>query len=493
MSGGNAFCIDSKAFTLLFDGGRADPYNIKEHRGRFRGSLWVGLSGLRWILDVFVKLRNLNQTIEGYYEFHRDGYQVLGFSVLANRGGRYMEVSEYHSGTHRGSIRIPEGRKGAGWSVFEFQVRKYFLGEITPAPEIQGSMNREHEGGKAAVGLRFSGQDWRRPIRKPRRSRNSHNVDMAPEMESPVTLQKSRGRLSKSRIIWANREPRPTRTVNFVWRPISKTIQISLDNGSRTVYWAGLDSIHGLQNLKRELESSHGPKTIGQAHSNGAVGPSDGEAQLENKDPLVHSHQGVLETSSDEASGEDERHDDDAWFDEESRSVLGTPTQGDFSITVAGIEAASGEEPRLASQLSPSTTHQPLTITTAAVEAATGDSPSLEPQRSPSTTQQPLVAELSVAVELAEEELAEMTVAYSGTAAPPSQEKLAAVEHAEEDTARSLEMFPFVPFDGDKGEGLSSPLNCTPLNMRSPLEYPQAMEPLGVGIDASAQPSKWVA
>lgn len=259
------------------------------------------------------------------------------------------------------------------------------------------------------------------------------------------------------------------------------------------MYWVGLDSIHGLQNLKRELESSHGPKTIGQAHSNGAVGPSDGEAQLENKDPLVHSHQGVLETSSDEASGEDERHDDDAWSDEESRSVLGTPTRGDLSITVAGIEAATGEEPRLASQLSPSTTHKPLTITAAAVEAATGDSPSLKLQRSPSTTQQPLVAELSVAVELAEEELAKMTVANSGIAAPPSQEKLAAVEHAEEDTARSLEMFPLVPFDGDKGEGLSSPLNCTPLNMRSPLEYPQSMEPLGVGIDASSQPSKWVA
>ena len=41
-----------------------------------------------------------------------------------------MEVTEYHSRAHRGSIRIPEGRKGAGWLVFEFQVRKFFLGEI---------------------------------------------------------------------------------------------------------------------------------------------------------------------------------------------------------------------------------------------------------------------------------------------------------------------------------------------------------------------------
>ena len=41
-----------------------------------------------------------------------------------------MEVIEYHSGAHRGSIRIPKGRWGAGWFLFEFQVRKFFLNEI---------------------------------------------------------------------------------------------------------------------------------------------------------------------------------------------------------------------------------------------------------------------------------------------------------------------------------------------------------------------------
>ena len=32
---GNVLSIDSKVFTLVFDGGRTDPYNILEHRGRF--------------------------------------------------------------------------------------------------------------------------------------------------------------------------------------------------------------------------------------------------------------------------------------------------------------------------------------------------------------------------------------------------------------------------------------------------------------------------
>ena len=97
-----------------------DPYNITEWKGRFRGSLWVGLSGLRWLLDVFTKLRNLNQTIEGFFEFHRDSYRILEFSCYANRGGRFVEVSEYHGGNQRGSKQVLEGRRGAGWSVFEF-------------------------------------------------------------------------------------------------------------------------------------------------------------------------------------------------------------------------------------------------------------------------------------------------------------------------------------------------------------------------------------
>ena len=83
---GNVLSIDSKVFTLVFDGGRVDPYNIMERRGQFKGALWVGLEGLRWLLSVFIKLHNPKLKLEGFFEFHRDGYHMLEFSCLSNQG-----------------------------------------------------------------------------------------------------------------------------------------------------------------------------------------------------------------------------------------------------------------------------------------------------------------------------------------------------------------------------------------------------------------------
>jgi hypothetical protein len=183
-----------------------------------------------------------NQTIEGFFEFHRDGYRVIEFSCLANRGGRYVEVSEYHSGTQRGSVRIPEGRRGAGWSLFEFQVRKFFLGEITPALVAQALPSQNRDAGVAAVGLRGPEQASRQPFRQARKSRSTKS---APDTKPTVTLPKSRDQIFKYPGYISKNEPRPTRTTHFVWRPVSKTIRISVDNGLRSVKWVELGSNTG--------------------------------------------------------------------------------------------------------------------------------------------------------------------------------------------------------------------------------------------------------
>ena len=40
-----------------------------------------------------------------------------------------MEISEYHNGARRGCLRVLEGTKIGGWTLFGTRLRDYFLGK----------------------------------------------------------------------------------------------------------------------------------------------------------------------------------------------------------------------------------------------------------------------------------------------------------------------------------------------------------------------------
>jgi hypothetical protein len=256
--GGNTFIIDSKIFTLDFDGGRMDPYHIMERRGRFRGSLWLGMGGLRWLVNVILKICTLACTLEGFFEFFRDGYRVLEISCLSNRGGRFLDISEYHSGARRGSIGLPEGRRGAGWSLFEFQVRKFFLCEIV-LPELRVAPPRRIDEKLPAVE-----PHGKRNVQwvQTRQQRKSWNRNPARSAIPPKTVMLPEKENSKSRApaVMNPETPRPTRNTHFEWKPKSKTLRITLNSGScRTVEWVGLVSNKGPTPLTKAPPNS-GPK-----------------------------------------------------------------------------------------------------------------------------------------------------------------------------------------------------------------------------------------
>ncbi len=71
-------------------------------------------------------------------------------------------------------------------------------------------------------------------------------------------------------------ELRPTRTCHFVWKPISKTIRIMVDSGSRKhVTWAGLESGDG----GRAQQDKFGKNLDGLWVSDNTVGPDCLEIQ----------------------------------------------------------------------------------------------------------------------------------------------------------------------------------------------------------------------
>jgi hypothetical protein len=76
--------MDAKTFRLGFDGGKSDPYNITESRSKFQGSIWMGLSRFKWLLEELNSIRQLQQTSLGLFHFFRDGYRTLEISGMKN-------------------------------------------------------------------------------------------------------------------------------------------------------------------------------------------------------------------------------------------------------------------------------------------------------------------------------------------------------------------------------------------------------------------------
>ena len=449
MNIGSDFCIDSKVFKLAFDGGRADPYHIMERRGRFRGSLWIGITGLKWMLEIFTKLRNPNQKLEGFFVFHRDGYRVLEFSCLANRGGRFVEITEYHSGAHRGCIRIPEGRKGAGWSLFEFQVRKWFLGDTQQLTAAQVNASRVSGERLAAEQVGSSRKLERRRSWKTRKTRSTKS---APDTQPTVTTLIAED--GKSTL--AATEPRPTRSFHFVWKPSSRTIQITLDQGARRqVRWTGLKNGVGLKAQKAEsCLTADGPcsflipetqptEDVGQAHSEPINDPG-----LETHNPM-----GLKEKTGAEISF--------AGCESELAKGIGAPVP----LVLTRMDSPSSDAHRQRFDL---------------------------PLDPPSATQAGEIV-CTLRLEVSEDEKDADAESEPGLEPLMAQEGAVLAAIAAEKSLSTPENFSLACEEGVEGEGPFSPLTCTPIMMVGPAMSPSGMELLEGGVDALDKPTQWVA
>jgi hypothetical protein len=65
-----SFRVGAKHFSFDFDGGRTAPYHITEKRGRFVGSLWLGLKSLHWLTETWGSLRQ-TEDLKGFFRFLR--------------------------------------------------------------------------------------------------------------------------------------------------------------------------------------------------------------------------------------------------------------------------------------------------------------------------------------------------------------------------------------------------------------------------------------
>ena len=93
-----------------------DSYSITERWGRYHGSIRVGRSGLDWIIACLVELRSWNFSKQHFFKRFHENYKILECSSRLNKGGCFVDISEYHNGARRGCLRVPEGFHKGGWA-----------------------------------------------------------------------------------------------------------------------------------------------------------------------------------------------------------------------------------------------------------------------------------------------------------------------------------------------------------------------------------------
>ncbi|GMY04854.1 hypothetical protein FCV25MIE_00092, partial [Fagus crenata] len=143
------------------------------------GSIWLGYAGLKWLLELLGKLRNPQFNIQGFIQFFRDGYRTLEVSGI-------IDISEFHSGSQQGGIRVPDGRNGDGVN----------LGK-------KSDLGKGFDNGLPAVGIH-------RP---------------------------------KLRVQFLADAPRPMCSCDFIWKPCNKTLRITLSEGNlRQAKWAWINA-----------------------------------------------------------------------------------------------------------------------------------------------------------------------------------------------------------------------------------------------------------
>jgi hypothetical protein len=231
---------------------------IKEHRGRFQGLLCLNMIGLKWLLGVIEQVR-LKDDKKGFFQFLRNNYNILEVSCLTNKGGRFLEVADYHGGAQRGSLRIPEGSRGSGWIKLAMELGSFFLGQNEKKPVLTesvvitpvGDVPLRVEKGKSV----FLGS-----------SRDPRAPDL---MTAPITPSIKVGDKfpnSNTRVRMDPTAPRPTRRFGFIWKPKSNTLRIIKNIGDASkAQWHPLR--HKAVGLAQNVSQKDPSKDLTQAHT----------------------------------------------------------------------------------------------------------------------------------------------------------------------------------------------------------------------------------
>jgi hypothetical protein len=113
--------VEAKEFEISIKGGLMGMRIVEKRNNRQR-SVWVHRDELSWLVGAVEKAANVD-TSEVFWDQSRAGYIRLITQKRENRHGRFLTIEEFNGSRRCGSVLVPEGWSGRGWSKMIEELR----------------------------------------------------------------------------------------------------------------------------------------------------------------------------------------------------------------------------------------------------------------------------------------------------------------------------------------------------------------------------------
>jgi hypothetical protein len=109
-----SWSVESKAIEMLIKGGNAG-LRMVERSNKKQGSIYIHKDELAWLVGAVEEMVEVDTSVV-FWNQSRAGVPRVLVQRRYNRHGRFIIMEEFEGRTRRGSILIPEGRYGQGWT-----------------------------------------------------------------------------------------------------------------------------------------------------------------------------------------------------------------------------------------------------------------------------------------------------------------------------------------------------------------------------------------
>jgi hypothetical protein len=113
--------VESKVFEMLIKGGNSG-LRIVEKSKRKQGSIFLRRDELAWVVGAVEEVLDVDTT-EVYWDPASAGFPRILVQRRSNRHGGFIIMEEFEGSSRRGSVLIPEGRYGQGWTRLLSELR----------------------------------------------------------------------------------------------------------------------------------------------------------------------------------------------------------------------------------------------------------------------------------------------------------------------------------------------------------------------------------